>query len=96
MNNEINMTELEKMVMRRIIKDDFYERGFDSELWMDVFLDNIPIKTKITRAVVVSLQKKGLVSIGGSGGDKTLSLRENGMNYLKENKMVDEKGYPIK
>lgn len=96
MNNEINMTELEKVVMSRIIKDDFYERGFDSELWMDVFLDNIPLETKITRAVVVSLEKKGLIAISGSGRDKSLSLEENGMNYLRENKMVDEKGYPIK
>jgi hypothetical protein len=96
MKMNINMTELEKMVMSRIVKDDFYERGFDSELWMDVFLDNIPIETKITRAVVVSLEKKCLICISGSGRDKSFSLRENGMNYLKENKMVDEEGYPIK
>lgn len=99
--NELNLTELEKIVMNCIAKESFYDNGFASTPWLDCFLDTVKsiaaLETKITRALISSLTKKNMISVGGDGRDKFFELKENGKKYLLvETKQVDANGYPIK
>ncbi len=98
--NELNLTELEKIVMNCVIKECFYDNGFASTPWLDCFLATVKsittFETKITRAIISSLSKKNMISVGGDGRDKFFELEENGKKYLLETKQVDANGYPIK
>lgn len=96
------LTALEEKVMRAIPEECFYEQGFDSILWMDIFLDCIAdVSTKQSRMVIVNLKKKGLIDFqaahgSGSGEGSTLWLLDAGKQWLKERGLVDDEGYPLR
>lgn len=90
----MKLTELEKEVMNMIPNDDFYEEGFESTLWNDVFLGNLKMNTKIARGVLSSLDKKKMIDVE-PGKDGCLSLLPNGIEYLLSVGKVNSDGYKI-
>jgi len=87
----MKLTELEQKFLTAIIKDDFYEQGFESALWSDVFFDTADLDPKIGRGVLSSLIKKGYIE----GGIDAFSLDAKGIEWLKENFNLDDEGYEI-
>jgi len=87
----MKLTELEQKFMVAIPKDDFYENGFDSILWSDVFFDGAEIDPKVGRGVLSSLIKKGFIE----GGFDAFSIDDEGAWWLQANSLVDEYGEKI-
>lgn len=87
----MTLTELEQKFMVAIPKDDFYEQGFESCLWSDVFFDAAEIDPKVGRGVLSSLIKKGFIK----GGVEAFELNEKGIEWLKENFEFDDEGYEL-
>ena len=56
-----DLTEMELNTLEDMTHDDFYEDGVDSCLWADSFLDFSRYDSKITRGVLASLIKKGII-----------------------------------
>ncbi len=87
----MKLTELEQKFMTAVPKDDFYEQGFESVLWSDVFFDAAEIDPKVGRGVLSSLIQKGFIE----GGVDAFSLDEKGVEWMKANFELDEEGYEI-
>ena len=88
------LTNLEEKVMKAIVKDDFYEAGFDSALWVDILLDqNLNIGGKVGRGVISSLIKKDFIIATGDGA---IYLEEKGKAWLLEQGLVNEEGFEIR
>lgn len=91
----IKLTELEAKFMNTLPKDNFYEDGFDSSLWVDNLMDTFKkahgVENNVTRGVLSSLVKKKMVYVG----DEYLVIDDNGIEWLKSNSEYDfdEHGY---
>lgn len=60
-----NLTLKETMVLLSIISSDFYENGYDSGVWNNVFCDEVPgMSAKQVGALLVTLSKKNFVNLG--------------------------------
>lgn len=85
----MNLTELEKILMSAIPKDQFYESGLDSIIWTDCFIDYCGVPSKQARGVLVSLDKKGLIYVSG-GKEGTINLTEKGKEYITNLTKIEE------
>lgn len=94
MKKTIRLTEMEEKVMKAIPEDNFYEKGFDSCLWINCFIDEVPgIETKQVRALIVTLKKKNYIGLD----KECLWLEEKGKNWLIEKGLINSlNGRPIK
>ena len=90
------LTEMEITALTEIPQDDFYENGFESCIWSDVFCDNSNIEGKKIRGVLSSLVKKGMIEVNGTGREATISLTQMGQTYLLSNGICDADGWYIK
>lgn len=81
----INLTELEKIVLEDITRDDFYEEELDSVIWADVFVDmTCSLDPTIARGVLSSLVKKEIIHPIKKGRDGTISFTEFGKQIMEE------------
>lgn len=94
-NEYPTLTEMEEAVMREIPQDNFYESGFDSVIWSDVFCEESSIDGKKIRGVISSLAKKGMLFVDGKGREVTISLTKMGQKYLLDNGICDADGWYI-
>lgn len=89
----LQITEMEEKLMRAIPRQDFYEDGFNSELWTDCLIDDLAttegITTKQSRALLTTLNRKGFILVSDTGRDGGVTLRADGMQWLVENGIVD-------
>lgn len=94
-----NLTMLEEKVMVTIPKENFYEEGFESVLWVNCFLDTLEDATQISpkqaRGLLSSLAKKEYIKVIEDREGNTMYLLDNGINWLKENSEInlDDEGY---
>ena len=80
----ITLTELEKIVLKDITKDDFYENGLNSAIWADVFIDCCSIPSTELRGVLSSLIKKGIINPIMRGRDGVISFTNFGKQIMIE------------
>lgn len=78
------LTELEKIVLKEITEDDFYEDGLNSVIWADVFIDCCSIPSKESRGVLSSLIKKGIINPIMRGRDGVISFTNLGKQIMIE------------
>ena len=100
---DTGITLKEIMVMLCVPSEDFYEQGFESTLWADVFCDAVKritgLNAKATGGVITSLGAKGFMSTGYDEDKEAgiFSLKDKAIELFKALKNVgaapDEKGY---
>lgn len=78
-----NLTEYEKIILKDITNDDFYEEELDSHLWADVFIDGCSLPNKVARGVLGSLVKKGILNGIDKGRDGQIYFTEYGKEVMK-------------
>ena len=81
---EHNLTEMELNTLEDMTHDDFYENGVDSSLWADNFLDFSRYDSKITRGVLSSLIKKGIIRPIIHGRYGVICFTEYGKQVMTE------------
>jgi hypothetical protein len=91
----MELTKLEALTLSSIPENDFYEDGLDSILWTNCFVDCVGIDAKQVRALLVTLQSKGYITVTG-GKDGTVALLDFGKQWLIDNSIVDNRGRLIK
>lgn len=92
----MKLTELEKIVMSGIPEDNFYEDGFESALWADIFIENMEEDPKKVRGALSSLIKKEFINMVDDERSKIITLQDNGVQWLKDHLVMDEYGDPIR
>jgi hypothetical protein len=95
------LTVLEQQVMKAIPQDNFYEEGFTSVLWSNIFSSEVDdLEAKKVRGVMTSLIKKNMIWVEKSetpDDGPTMGLTSEGIAWLKENcDFLTEDGYVIK
>ena len=86
----VNLTEMEELFLTSFKKDDFYEIGVSSRLWLNIFLeDTLPSNYSIKqwRGVISSLIKKGIIEVDNFYEKKTdhvIGLTEEGKKLMIE------------
>ena len=91
-------TVLEARLLSCLVKECFYEQGFDSALWVDCFFDTLEdnnLPPKIARGVLSSLSQKGALHVQGEGRDSFLTLGEPAKAFLLQKGLVDKRGYRV-
>lgn len=69
----LDLTEKQIFFLDNMRKDDFYEHGLDSTLWIDILVDtlsNLGMNPMTTGAMISTLREKGLISIGKEQREK--------------------------
>lgn len=69
----LDLTEKQVFFLDNMRKDDFYENGLDSVLWIDILTDTLSslgMNPMTTGAMVTTLREKGLISVGKSQREK--------------------------
>ena len=79
-----NLTEMERNTLEDMTYDDFYENGVDSCLWADNFLDFSRYDSKITRGVLSSLIKKGIIRPIIRGRDGVICFTPYGKQVMTD------------
>lgn len=93
------LTNLETQVMSLIPADNFYEEGFESVLWSDIFASDCGLESKKVRGVMTSLIKKNMIwTEKAMPGEQhgTMGLTSEGIDWMKQNLQLDENGFMIK
>ena len=82
----INLTDMEKTILKDITKDDFYTEVLDSGIWCDCFLDfTTKVPNKQARGVLSSLVKKNILKPILKGRDENvISFTEYGKQVMKQ------------
>lgn len=65
-DDTVTLTEKQVKFIKLLPRDDFYERGLDSELWIDVLCDTLAdeFNPMALGAMVSTLREKHLISVG--------------------------------
>lgn len=80
-----NLTALERTLLDDLTKDDFWENGLDSGVWVDTFLAyTTEIPAKEARGVLSSLIKKNIIRPIMKGEDGVISLTAYGKEVMIE------------
>ena len=69
----LDLTEKQVFFLDNMRKDDFYEHGLDSTLWIDILTDTLSslgMNPMTTGAMVTTLREKGLISVGTEQREK--------------------------
>lgn len=88
----LNLTSLEKNVLKEFTQDNFFDNGLDSVIWVDEFIRGTSsAEGRIVRGVLSSLVKKGYIYIDDyERGQMVMGLRDKGKNYLIELAKTDD------
>lgn len=69
----LDLTEKQVFFLDNMRKDDFYEHGLDSILWIDILTDTLSslgMNPMTTGAMVSTLREKGIISVGETQREK--------------------------
>lgn len=80
-----NLTVNEKLVLKEITEDNFFEDGLDSLVWCDCFLEfGCSLVPKVARGVLSSLIKKEYIyPISKARDENYIQFTNKGKEYLK-------------
>jgi hypothetical protein len=93
-DQEIGLTEKQKVFFENLPNDDFFERGEDSTLWTDVYCDTLAgiMNAMIVGAMISTLREKDLIYVGQDKVNgkkcKYFGFTELGKAILKEMGLV--------
>ena len=85
----LDLTEKQTFFLDNMRKDDFYEHGLDSTLWIDILTDTLSslgMSPMTTGAMVTTLREKGLISVSEDRREnrrlKVLNMTELGKEAM--------------